>query len=302
MKTLISLLWLILLCTFLFAGANEKMSKAYKLSKGLVSERLVKEDKVNKELLEDINKADLVVVQGTYDHIHLVLEHLDMPFVEVSSYQLQKLDLNPDQTVFVNCAQGFPAESARKLAGFVEAGGQLITTDWALLNVLEVGFPGYVSYNKRPTSDEVVSVEVAKKDPVISGFLDEKTEPVWWLEGSSYPIKVLNAEKVEVLIRSRELKKKYGEDAVIVKFEHGQGVVYHMISHFYLQRTETRDKKHSMSAAEYSKDKGASKEEQEKWEAAKDLKYGDVQSANTSSEFLMRTIIEQKKRVKNRKK
>lgn len=298
MKALVILLIIVLAG---YAG-SEKMGKAYKLSKSLVTERLHKEDHENKELLADISKSDLVVVSGTYDHIHLVLNHLDMPFVEVSPHQLIQAKLNPEQTVFVNCASSFPPESARKLATFVKEGGQLITTDWALLNVIEVAFPGYVEYNKRATGDDVVPIEVVHKgDPVIKGFIDEKTEPVWWLEGSSYPIRVLDKEKVTVLMRSRELGKKYGEAPVIVKFEYGEGVVYHMISHFYLQRSETRTAKHSMSAAEYSKDKGASAEVQEEWDSeGKELNYGDVQSANTSSEFLMRAIVGQKKRVKNR--
>ena len=48
---------------------------------------------------------------------------------------------------------------------------------------------------------------------------------------------------MKVLVRSDELKRRYKHDAVIVSFEWGKGVVYHMISHFYLQRSETRTKK-----------------------------------------------------------
>jgi hypothetical protein len=66
---------------------------------------------------------------------------------------------------------------------------------------------------------------------------------VWWLEGSSYPIQILDKKKVKVLVRSDELKRRYGHDPVIVSFEWGEGIVYHMISHFYLQRSETRTKK-----------------------------------------------------------
>jgi hypothetical protein len=178
--------------------------------------------------------------------------------------------------------------------------GQLITTDWALANVLEKGFPGTVSYNKRPTTDTVVRIEVMdREDPVIRGFLDEETAPVWWLEGSSYPIKILDPKKVKVLIKSKELKDKNGEEAILVRFSHGKGVVYHMISHFYLQRTETKDAKQQGSAKEYLRAKNVP--DAEKLEAAvkeKNLDYGTVQSANTSSEFIMRAVIEQKKRQK----
>ena len=55
--------------------------------------------------------------------------------------------------------------------------------------------------------------------------------------------KILDKEKVKVLVRSDELKRKYKHDPVIISFEWGKGIVYHMISHFYLQRSETRTKK-----------------------------------------------------------
>lgn len=78
-----------------------------------------------------------------------------------------------------------------------------------------------------------------------TGFLDQEKDaaPVWWLESSSYPIEVLDKKKVKVLVRSEELKRRYKHDPVIISFEWGKGVVYHMISHFYLQRSETRTKK-----------------------------------------------------------
>ena len=48
---------------------------------------------------------------------------------------------------------------------------------------------------------------------------------------------------MKVLVRSDELRKKYKDDPVIVSFQWGKGIVYHMISHFYLQRSETRTQK-----------------------------------------------------------
>ena len=80
---------------------------------------------------------------------------------------------------------------------------------------------------------------------MLTGFIDQEKDaaPVWWLECSSYPIKILKKDKVKVLVRSDELKRRYKDDPVIISFEWGKGVVYHMISHFYLQRSETRTKK-----------------------------------------------------------
>ena len=81
--------------------------------------------------------------------------------------------------------------------------------------------------------------------PTYTGFIDQEKDaaPVWWLEGSSYPIEILDKRRVKVLVRSDDLKKRYKHDPVIVRFDWGKGTVYHMISHFYLQRSETRTKK-----------------------------------------------------------
>ncbi|OJJ21319.1 hypothetical protein BKI52_12215 [marine bacterium AO1-C] len=275
-------------------AGDDKMKKAYRLAKNLLKDRLNSEDK---DLLENVDQTDVVVVSGTYDHIHLVLKHLNLPFVEVNHDQFLGVNLKPDQTVFVNCASSFPPEGARKLATFVSQGGQLITTDWALKNVLEVGFPNTVAYNGKPTGDEVVRIELLdREDPVIAGFLDEETDPVWWLEGSSYPVKILDKEKVKVLMRSKELGEKYGDDAVIIRFNHGEGVVYHMISHFYLQRTETREAKQTDGSKNYAMSKGASAETMAEFDAEEGVNYGEVQSASTSAEFVSRAILKQKKK------
>ena len=108
--------------------------------------------------------------------------------------------------------------------------------------MLEIGFPDKVRYNQRATGDEIVRITVKDpENPIVKGFLEAEGVPLWWLEGSSYPIEILDKENVKVLVYSNELKEKYGESPVIIEFEHGEGKVIHMISHFYLQRSETRD-------------------------------------------------------------
>lgn len=289
---------LTMMLTTLFTPKTQaQMKEAYELANDMVRERLKKEGAENIRILDDLKKNDVIVVNGTYDHIAMVLESLKIPFVAIEHQQLLDAKLEPHQTIFVNCASSFSPEAARKLATFVSEGGQLITTDWALRNVIEVAFPNTIAYNNRPTGDEVVRIEaIDRQDSVILGFLDEKADPVWWLEGSSYPIQILDKEKVKVLIRSKELGEKYGADPVVVRFAHGKGLVYHMISHFYLQRTETRDKKQAAPAAEYFKDKGAGAANVAKAEAS-GVSYGEVQSANTSADFVSRVIIKQKKKV-----
>jgi hypothetical protein len=277
--------------------AFAQMDVAYKLANGMVREKLNRESKDNIRILDNLKNTDIIVVDGTYDHIDQVLGSLKIPYVAISQDQLTQIKLDPQQTIFVNCASTFPADAARRITTFVAEGGQLITTDWALRSLVEIAFPGMIQYNGKPTEDEVVRVEaIGKQDSVVTGFMDEKADPVWWLEGSSYPIKILNKEKVKVLIRSRELKEKYGEEAVVVRFEFGKGTVYHMISHLYLQRTETRDSRQNLAASVYFKDKGGSAKIIEEAETTS-VTYGEIQSANTSADFISRIIIRQRKRV-----
>ncbi|MHA2502941.1 MAG: hypothetical protein ACXAE3_08730 [Candidatus Kariarchaeaceae archaeon] len=280
-------------------AGDAKMAKAYKLSSALVRDRLSQESEEDLTLLDGTLEDDVISIDGTYDHIHNVLKLTGIPFKRIRMEQLDQIKLRPDQTVFVNCGGSFPASGIRKLVTFVNQGGQLITTDWALKHVLEPAFPDKVRFNGKSTADEVVRIElVDREDPVVKGFLDEEADPVWWLEGSSYPIQILDKEKVKVMIRSKELGDKYGDDAVVVKFNVGDGVVYHMISHFYLQRTETRDKKQEMAADMYAASKGASAGVGAMFAAEEDMDWGTVQSASTSAEFVTRSIIEQKKRAK----
>ena len=282
------------------------MEAAYTVSNMIVRERMERDNPEDVEILDSVTESDIVCVQGTYDHIHLVLQAIQVPFAHVNHQQLLKMDLKPEQTVYINCPSNFPLEAAKKLSAFVEAGGMLITTDWALKNVIEVGFPNTVKFNGRNTGDEVVSVEIVdKEDDILKGFIDQEKDaaPVWWLEGSSYPIEILDKKKVKVLVRSKELKDKYGADPVIISFEWGKGIVYHMISHFYLQRSETRTQKQATGASEYAKYQNVSAKTvtmfEEMEQATPNLNYGVVQSAATSSEFVSRALVKQKKRNKS---
>jgi hypothetical protein len=182
------------------------------------------------------------------------------------------------------------------MATFVEGGGSLFSTDWALRHVLEPAFPGLVAFNEHPTADDVVRIEVRAHDnPFLRGVIDPGEDPLWWLEGSSYPIRVLDAERVQVLIASTELQAKYGEAPVAVLFHVGQGEVFHMVSHYYLQRTELREARHLAPAAAYAGGKGVTFAPEMAAEIA-DLTAGEVESAGSSSRLFANVIADKKRR------
>src|SRR5205807_7147038 len=66
-------------------------------------------------------------------------------------------------------------------------------------------------------------------------LLRRAARPHWWLEGSSYPIRILNRNRVEVLAHSEEMRIRYGAAPVVVRFRWEDGEVIHVVSHFYRQ-------------------------------------------------------------------
>jgi len=275
---------------------SEKIeNNAYMFAAGVVKGEMQRDAPLTAQALEEITASDLIIVGGCYDHVERVLAALEVPFKKVSDQQLSDLNLSSEQLLIINCPGNLPEASLRQVAKFVESGGTLFTTDWALRNVIEPAFPGIIEYNDTPTGDDVVRIEVLDpKSPYLQGVMDVNDDPQWWLEGSSYPIRILDEEKVRVLITSKELGEKYGEEAVAVVFRHGDGEVFHMISHYYLQRSDFRSERHEMSAADYANAKDVPMTAA-MLDEADDLKYGLVEAAGSSAR-LMANIIGEKKR------
>ena len=275
-------------------------NNAYKFAASIVKEEMRRDAPLTAEALTEIIESDLVVVGGCYDHVERVLSALEVPFKKVSDQQLNDLKLNPEQLLIINCPGNLPEFSLRQVAKFVESGGTLFTTDWALRNVIEQAFPGVIEYNDTPTGDDVVRIQVLdSQSPYLQGVLDVDDDPQWWLEGSSYPIRILDKEKVRVLITSKELGEKYGEEAVAVVFKHGDGEVFHMISHYYLQRSDLRSERHEMSAAEYANSKNVPITPSMR-DQADDLTLGVVEAAGSSARFMANILAEKKQASKYR--
>jgi hypothetical protein len=87
---------------------------------------------------------------------------------------------------------------------------------------------------------------------------------------------------------------------VFVTFPFGAGRIYHMISHFYLQRTETRTQRHRGTAYEFLKEKGIGEAEFAKYAAlgADESNLGSVESALASHSMISRVLYEKKMQKK----
>jgi hypothetical protein len=257
------------------------MKAAYDAAKRIMDETMTQEDK---ELLREVQDADVVVVRGQYDRVQDVL---------------RLMTLTRGQMLIVNCPGLMSHEGVSVIRNFVEQGGALFTTDWALRHILEPAFPGMVAYNERPTGDEVVRIEILDRShPYLDGGFPPGADPVWWLEGSSYPIRVLDGARVRVLLRSSELASRYGESAVAVHCRVQEGDVMHMISHYYLQRTETRTARHTTSWKAYAADSGASELARLDPSQFARLNTAEVEAAYTALSFMKRFITSSKRRRK----
>ena len=270
--------------------------RAYKAAADITREQLRRDAPERARALDEVGTSDVVVVAGTYDHVESVLQALEVPHTVVGTADVDRLRLRPEQLLIVNCPGQVSPRAVTRIRRFVEAGGSLFTTDWALKHVVEPAFPGVLAFQKSPTRDDVVRIEVNDRDNIyLQGVLDGQDDPQWWLEASSYPISILDHERVQVLITSRELGEKYGETPVAVWFLWGEGDVFHMISHYYLQRTELRTARHRSAASGYFAEKGVA------MSAAmvrdyEGLSLADVESAKPSAAFMANVIIEKKRR------
>jgi hypothetical protein len=279
---------------------QDKRDRAYRAAAHITREQLRRDDPERARMLEQIETSDVVVVAGIYDHVESVLGALDVPHLVVQPHELDRLTLRPEQLLIVNCPGQISPAAVGGVRAFVEAGGSLFTTDWALRHVIEPAFPGVLAFSRRPTADDVVRIEVKDNENIyLQGVLDGQDDPQWWLEGSSYPITIVDAERVQVLITSRELEEKYGEAPVAVWFRWGEGDVFHMISHYYLQRTELRTERHAGAAATYFSEKGVAMTaalEQD----VEGMSLADVESAKPSVAFMANVIADKKARQRVR--
>ena len=271
---------------------------AYREGARMARARISRDAPVDAAALADVEAADIVVVPGIYDHVERVLEALEMPCTRIASGQLLEVGLRPEQLLVINCPGEVPERAIPRIRDFVASGGSLFATDWALKNVVQPAFPGTVELRQAPTADDVVPIEILDHDnPFLAGVMDDQDDPQWWLEGSSYPITVVDPARVNVLISSREMDRRYGEASIAILIPWGDGEVFHMVSHYYLQRTELRTDRHRLGATNYYAEKDMAVPMGAELDG---LSLGDLESAATSSRLIANVIARKKRKGEER--
>jgi len=303
--------------------AEKNKAELYQISSEIVKDRLATENAEDIKVIKDLDAQAVIVVYGDSDKIQNVLKAIELPHTVIQPNELHIVKLNPEQTLYINCHPGgYNKEAYEKVRQFINEGGQLISTDYTLNTLLQFIFPNTLRYDGASAQDETIPIVInkdEKNDEILKGFKNEET---WRLAGGSHPITILDPLNVKVLISSPQLLKFNASDAVLIRFEYGKGVVYHMISHFELQHSNTTTKVQlaqkptptstaaapGKSAEIYAKSKGASEATVQKLQQIeanqqnqqKDDDYymncDDVVNATTQSEFVYRAVIQQHKK------
>ena len=240
-----------------FKMGTKRMRRANRVAAELLRQRMKRRRPNDLKLIRQAGAADVVVVKGSYDRVQEVLRAVKVKHVVIPPRLLARVPLMSLQTLMINCPGYLPPAARKKVRRFVKTGGYLVTTDWALSTVQKM-FPGTIARGSRNTQNDVVSVHIhAGASPLVGHLAGAgKTGPRWWLEAASYPIRVLNKEKVKVLISSKEMRKKYGHGAIAVTFRHDDGRVMHMTSHFYLQQSRLRSSRERKKGSAYARSLG----------------------------------------------
>ena len=272
---------------------SKRMRKANEVASEIVHKRMAKKRPSDLKLLREAGAADIVVVRGGYDRVQDVLKALKVEHVVVPPRLVASIPLMSTQTLMINCPGRLSKAGIKKVQRFVKTGGFLVTTDWAI-DLLPRAFPGHVKRGKRNTRDDVVKVQIHDDDaPLLKNIKGMNENPRWWLEGSSYPIHVLNKQKVKVLIDSKEMRKKYGHAPIAISFPYDDGKVLHMTSHFYLQQAKLRSRKEKAKGSSFAESAGLdSKDVKElKAKGLDGVKAGELNSAYSMQQVTANVVV-----------
>jgi hypothetical protein len=185
---------------------------------------------------EQVRLAKVVVVAGSADHMDQVLRRANVPFVAVTTEELPGLPLHSGQVLMVNC-RGEMSDAAReRVRRFVAAGGFLYTTDHAVGELVQKLFPNTIAFTGTTSVEETFPMQLTTKD-ADRGLLKhlDSGSPRWQLAGGGYLFKVLDPHKVDVLMSSKEVEKRYGTGVLGARFRYEDGVVIHVTGHFFSQ-------------------------------------------------------------------
>lgn len=177
-------------------------------------------------------KTTIVELKGKWDDCGHVIRSFGLPFTKITPNNLATTDLSGTKILVVNCGSVLNEAALKKLQEFVDKGGYLLSTDWALDSCLQKAFPGYVEWNSGYTSAGVVDAVVVDRDPILLAGVPRVAH--WQLEDKSQIVRVIRGRSVQVLARSRMLMHDDQDQLGILAltFPYGDGRILHLVGHF----------------------------------------------------------------------
>lgn len=196
--------------------------------------------------LEQLEREDVLVVDGSFDHIERVLDMLQIEYVKKSTWFLstpKPEDFKGFKVVFWNCGERLGPRHikgvARRLREFVRSGGYLFTTDWAVAHIVNVAFEGYLKTAAGRThlpemTLPIEAAESAEGHPLLEGVFLPGVRGKWWLEQASFDVRIGKKDKVTVLIECPMLRDTFNRSPIVAAtFSYGRGRVLHTMGHYY---------------------------------------------------------------------
>jgi|GEM_PF-1217277 len=189
---------------------------------------------------ETIAPSLVVDVAGHWDHADKTLTKLGINFNHVKSGDISPELLASAKVLIINCAGDVKRDRLQYIRDFVQRGGYLLTTDWALNSMLEQTFPGYVEWNRGVNNRSIYAATYINPDPILArGCV--RSAP-WKLDAGAHLVRVLRPDAVRVLVASAEMAgeernhsngRNFGPSGVLAcLFPFGKGYVLHMVGHF----------------------------------------------------------------------
>lgn len=185
----------------------------------------------------------VIEVKGAWDNSAEILEALGIRYQRIKGRELRGMPLDGTKVMVVNCDGRVPRETFQAINSWVARGGYLITTDWALNELVEKAFPGNIAWNGKQTDGSVVDALIVGPEP--SRFQGANVgRATWKLDRESQMVKILNPRNVRVLARSFKLAQHDPNRVnhldpdpnhwgiLAVEFKHGRGRVLHLVGHY----------------------------------------------------------------------
>lgn len=119
-----------------FLVKQSRRNDADKNAENEKNKRYAKQRRTQEGGVEILQKSRIVVVTGAWDKVQIVLGHLAIPHTLLRAQQLKDQGLNPNQTILVNCEGNMDSDTRERVQWFVNVGGYLMTTDWALTKTI----------------------------------------------------------------------------------------------------------------------------------------------------------------------